>query len=562
MTDPDDVSEPTQTPVVESATPLGWLYTSDHKRVGRLFIGASLVAIVAGLVTDLLVRVDLTDPDDFVVLDADTFGQTFTLARDLTVYLGIVPLFLGIAMYIVPLQVGAASLAFPRAALASFWGWVLASAVLLSAYGINGGPYGGEGEAVDLYLVALAGVIAALLLGAVCVGTTVLNLRAPGLFVDQLPPFSWASLVTAVMLLLTLPVVLGQLALLYIDHRYGQTYLGGNFGIYAQLEWVFRTPQLYVFAVPALGAIGEVLPVWGRNRQVHPTAVAVAIAAFGFFGFGAFVQLANEPETLDDYEGVVLAGFQVGAAVAVIALLGLWGTTMVRGRTLPRLDSALLCSLAAGLVLVIAVLQGAIGALIDWTDALDRDVPLRSTTFTTGTLTLVVGAILLGAFAALLYWAPKLWGRRLLEPLGLLGLLAALGGALLGWLGPTVAGAFQDQPEFVFDDPNATSMYGAVVVDVGNADAFSAIGAAGVALLALGAALMVLNLVVSVVFRAGADADADPWEAQTAEWQLPSPPEPGPTEVLPDLTTGTPLLPDETATDGEEPAALPAEVNA
>jgi heme/copper-type cytochrome/quinol oxidase subunit 1 len=530
--------------------------------VGRLFIGASLVAIVAGLVCDLLVRIDLTDPDDFVVLDADTFGQTFTLARDLVVYMGVVPLFLGIAMYIVPLQVGAASLAFPRAALASFWGWVLASVVLLSAYGINGGPYGGETEAVDLYLVALAGVIVALLLGAVCVATTVLNLRAPGLFVDQLPPFSWASLVSAVMLLLTLPVILGQLALLYIDHRYGQTYLGGNFGIYTQLEWVFRSPQLYILAVPALGAIGEVMPVWGRNRQVHPTAVAVAIAAFGFFGFGAFVQLANEPETLDDYEGVVLAAFHVGAAVAAIALLGLWGMTMVRGKALPRLDSALLCSLAAGLVLVIAVLHGAIGAVIDWTDVLDRDVPLRFTTFTTGMLTLAAGAMLLAAFAALLYWAPKLWGRRLLEPIGLLSLLAALGGALLGWLGPTVAGAFQDQPEFVFDDPNATSLYGAIIIDVGNADAFSAIGAAGVGLLALGVVLMVLNLLVSVVFRAGADADADPWQAQTAEWQLPSPPEPGPVEELPDLTTGTPLLPDETAVDGEEPAALPAEVNA
>jgi heme/copper-type cytochrome/quinol oxidase subunit 1 len=304
------------------------------------------------------------------------------------------------------------------------------------------------------------------------------------------------------------------------------------------------------------------MPVWGRNRQVHPTAVAVAIAAFGFFGFGAFVQLANEPETLDDYEGVVLAAFHVGAAVAAIALLGLWGMTMVRGKALPRLDSALLCSLAAGLVLVIAVLHGAIGAVIDWTDVLDRDVPLRFTTFTTGMLTLAAGAMLLAAFAALLYWAPKLWGRRLLEPIGLLSLLAALGGALLGWLGPTVAGAFQDQPEFVFDDPNATSLYGAIIIDVGNADAFSAIGAAGVGLLALGVVLMVLNLLVSVVFRAGADADADPWQAQTAEWQLPSPPEPGPVEELPDLTTGTPLLPDETAVDGEEPAALPAEVNA
>lgn len=542
----------------EARAPLGWLDTSDHKRIGRLFIVVSLLALGAGLVADMLVRFDLSDAEDFVVLDGDTFGQTFVVSRDLIVFGGLIPLFLGLAVYVVPLQVGAGSLAFPRAALLAFWGWFLSGALLVTAYLVNGGAYGGDADGVSLYLLALAGVILSLLLGAVCVAATVLTLRSPNLFVDETPPFSWASMVTAVMLLLTLPVALGQIALLYIDQRYGPLFLGGNFGIYAQLEWVYRSPQLYVYAVPILGVIGEIVPVWGRGRQVKPGVVAGAIGAFGIFGFGAFTQYVNEPELLDDYEGVVNVAAHVGALLAVLVLLGAWGATIARSSELPSLDAALLSSLAAGFLLLIATIQGAAGALIDWTDAFDRAVPLRFTTFTTGLLSLVIGTVLLAASAALLYWTPKIWGRRMLESLGLLSLLVVFVGALVAWVGPTVAGVFQDQPDLVVDDPNLTSTFAMVVDDVGNAEGFSALGGVGVAVMLAGLGLVGLNLAVSVLARRD-QVDPDPWGAQTPEWRLPSPPPPGPLAELADLDGGTPLLP---ATDDSElvEADSPAEL--
>jgi len=543
-------------PPHEHRNPIGWLTTSDHKRIGRLFLVTALLVLAGGLACELLVRIDLTDAEDFGVLDADTFGQIFVLSKDLLVFGGLVPLLLGFAIYVVPLQIGAGNIAFPRAALASFWGWFATGGLLIASYSINGGPYGGEAEGVDLYILALAGVLLSLLLGAICVAATVLTMRSPRLFVDDTPPFAWSALVTAAMLMVTFPVALAQLVMIYIDHRYGRLYLDGNYGIFQQLEWLYRTPQLYVYAIPALGAVAEVIPVWSGTRQQQRPVVSYAIGAFGLAGFGAAASLANEPVYFEDYQGLLNVGLHALALVSVVVLLGAWGATLVRSRRLPRLDAALLAALAAGFVLLVATALAAFGSFVDWLG--NRDVPLLATTWTSAGQTLVGGAVLLAAIAALAYWSPKIWGRRLGEPLSLLALLAALAGALLGAFGPAVAGALQDQPYLVFEDPNQTSTYADLVDDVGNADAFSAMGAAGLGLLLAAVALIGLNLVLCVLFRVGAPAAADPWGAQTAEWALPSPPAMGPLDELPDLVDGTPLLAP-TAAAGELGTASPGE---
>ena len=162
---------------VEDPTPFGWLTTADHKRTGRLFIISSLAFLIMGVVLDLLVRLDLTSATKFVSLDADSFAQSFALSRETLVLLFLIPAFLGLAMYLVPLQIGASNLAFPRAATASFWIWKISAVVLIGAYLGNGGPYGGWANGVDLHLLALSGLVIALLLGAVTVATTVMTLR-------------------------------------------------------------------------------------------------------------------------------------------------------------------------------------------------------------------------------------------------------------------------------------------------------------------------------------------------------------------------------------------------
>ena len=219
---------------------------------------------------------------------------------------------------------------------------------------------------------------------------------------------------------------------------------------------------------------------------------------------------------------------------------------MWQSRKWPRPNTAVLAAFVAGQLVAVAALIGLIGAGVDWLQiagrGIDGNAPLRSTTWVTGQQSLLIyGAGLLGALAALHWWAPKIWGRRLSELAGLASFAAIGGGAFLAWLGPTLSGAFTEQPQFVYHAPNETTDY-AHLVDTSGAAGLSALGAVGVLIVLAGLALVVLNLLVSVAMGKGAEAEADPWGGLTPEWLLDSPPPLGPAEALPELTSGTPLL--------------------
>ncbi len=582
--------------VFEDKGPAGWLHTSDHKRIGRMFITMSLLFAGFALVLDFLVRLDLISDNDSPVLGFDSFAQIFVLTREALVLLVLIPLFLGLAIYLVPLQIGAANVAFPRAAAASFWGWLVSAGVLLGAYVGNGGPYGGWQNGVDLHLLALAGLVLSLLAGAVTVGTTVLTMRSPGLFLDDTPPFSWSALVTASMLTVTLPVLLGQITILYLDHRYGEVFLDGNAGIWQRVDWVYQTPQLFIYVVPVLGVVAEIMLAVARRRVFEPLALYFTIGLVGLFGFGAWANFGITTEgadIVDGAEGIVLVALYAGAAVGVATLLGLLGFTVMQSRSQARklarqqadaqtpdtssapankpskASTAVLAALAAGQLLLLALVIGLLGAVADWLNiagrGVDGNAPLRFTTFVTGQMSLLAyGAGLLAALAALYWWAPKIWGTKLLEPVGCLSVIAVGFGAFAAWLGPVLSGAFAEQPEFVYHDPTLTTNYQSLV-DSTTASGFTALGLVGVILIFAGFALTVLNLLRSLMLRskqagtdqaspdqAGTGLGSDPWGALSPEWLLDSPPLPGHPETLPVLTTGMPLLPSEPSPDGEE----------
>ena len=534
---------------VEDPTPFGWVTTADHKRTGRLFIICSLLFLVLGAVFDLLVRLDLTSATDFVSLGADSFAQGFAFSREALTLLFLIPVFLGLSMYMVPLQIGASNLAFPRAATASFWTWQISAIVLIGAYLGNGGPYGGWANGVDLHLLALSGLVVALLLGAISVATTIMTMRSPGLYMDETPPFTWSSLVSASMLIVSLPVLLGQIAILYIDHRYGRVFLLGNYGIWERIDWIHRTPQLFIYVVPVLGVAAEVVLAAARRRVFEPLAMYFTIGLVGLFGFGAWTNFAITGEgadIIDGFEGVVLVALYGGALLGTVGLLGLLGLAVIQNRKLPKLSTSLVAVFGAGTLVLVGAFVGLLGAAGDWLEIAGRgndgNPQLRMTTWVTGQQSvLIYGAGLLGLLAALHWWAPKIWGRQLNELLGLLNFLVIGAGALLAFIGPTLSGLLTEQPDFVYADPSATAIYSGWVDDSGAAG-LSSIGAAGVAILIAGVALLLLNLFVSVGLKKGAQATDDPWGAQSPEWMLPSPPPMGEPEELPMLTSGTPLL--------------------
>lgn len=496
-----------------------WLLTGDHKKVGRLFVGASLIYAVAGMVIAALLGIERIDSSGTQILQLNAVGQLFSLYAIGMVFLFTVPLFLGVAICVVPLQVGARTLAFPRAAAASFWGWLVSSGVLIASYIMNGGPGGGDAKGVDLFLVSFSALLLSLLLAAICVGATVLALRAPGMTIDQTPFGAWGFMVSSLLLILTLPVLLAGLVLMWVDHRYSRIAFGGNFGISPRIVWAVTQPQIYVYAIPAIALLAEVAPVFARRRTQPPqgTVLAGAITLMGVLGFGAYVQPVLYPQVTDR---VFYKAMVIGSVIPVLVVF------LISLRVLGRRQAALRAPLLYALMATLLVLAGTIAGALSTINSLE----LVGTTWQQGQYELVViGAGLLGGFGMLVYWGPKIWGRRISE------LAASAFGVLLFLCIALMAGG--NLFAGLLDQPAAETNY----VGRGGTGFFNvcvAAGAVAVVILTIAGILLLVR-----GFTKGELAGDDPWEGHTLEWVTTSPPPDGNfTAPLPEITSDRPLL--------------------
>src|ERR671910_516070 len=295
---PRDVVEVAAAPAL-SAPPTGLaalVGSGDPRTVGKLFIGTSLLFLLAAGVAGVLIGFERVDLSGIEVLDRDIVQQVFTLHSTAGVFLGVLPLLIGLATAIVPLQVGASTIAFPRASAAAYWTFLVSGGIVLASYALDGGPFGNDSEAVDLFVVAFIALLVALAVATISVVTTVLTLRAPGLSLRRTPLFSWSMLVGGSVWLLTLPVLAAGLLLAYLDLEYGDGFLGGPRALYDRIAWLFWQPTLYVFAVPALGVIADIVPVFAQRRhQRHRTAMGL-LGLAAALGFGAWAQLGVDLE--------------------------------------------------------------------------------------------------------------------------------------------------------------------------------------------------------------------------------------------------------------------------
>jgi heme/copper-type cytochrome/quinol oxidase subunit 1 len=483
----------------------GWLVSADHTKVGRMYLGVSLAASLGALVIGVLLMAERIDTGS-TFLASDTVDQLTSLFWIGLVLLGVVPLLLGIAIAVVPLQVGGA-MAYPRAAALSFWGWLFSGSAMVVSYLANGGPGGGQSEAVDVFLISLLLVVVALAIGAACVAGTVITRRAPGLGLLETPPFAFASLVSAGALLLTLPVLAGTVVLLFIDHHYGRIVFGGNLGIGARINWAVLQPQTYVYGIPIVGVMAELFPVTARVRQ--PMRMVV-IGALGLSGAAAIGGAMQGMPTLDLHGATPIQGIGQLVVYGVTALLpvlpflmvlGLGGLAMRSGRPKPNGPFGFA---------IAAALMGLAGSLVGVLTPIS-DLDLVGTVYQEAQTYFMLFAGLLAGMAAVAYWGPKLWGRRL--PDKAVGGLAALGlvGTFLAAF-PYVIAGFLDQPigAVTWDDLDGPIQLCNVVVTVGFG-------------------LLILTVLAFVLlalrgFAKGDVAGDDPWDGQTLEWAVPSPP--------------------------------------
>jgi len=489
----------------------GWLSTSDHKRIGRLYIATALLFLLVGGVIGELLAVERVS-NGFDVLTAGSFAQAYTFHGEVALWLFLVPLLLGIATFIVPLQVGSPEIAFPRGSATAYWSYVVSGGLLIGAYLANGGPSGGQPAAVDLHLLALAGLTVATLLGLVSVLTTALTMRAGGMALGDVPAFTWSVVVGGSLTLLTAPVLLARLAILYVTHHFGGSY---DLNDYGAIGWMFSVPQVYLVAVPAAGVALEIVPVVSGRKLRRRGASMVIIGLLGVVGLGAWAQV---PSSFDDFLYVAIG---LAAIVPPLALLGLLADSLRNGRPAPR--AALLLAMGSVLLLLAGAAVGALSVI----DGLD----LRGTVWEAAQVHLVLtGAAWLGALAAIWWWAPKLYGVVLSEAAGALAFVTTFVGTLVLAAPDLVNGMANDVPL-------RATHFGS-----SGARALNAVSAIGGGLVALGAVVVVLSLLAAGL-RKGQRAEADPWGGHTLEWSTTSPPPPSNFSApVPPVTSPTPLL--------------------
>ncbi len=505
------------------------LGTGDHKVIGRIWLTAALVHLVVGGGAALFVAVLRIDPTD---LDNDFFAQAITLRSIGGAFLFLLPLTIGIATLVVPLQIGAPTIAFPRAAAAAAWTYVLGGGLVLGAYAIDGGPFGGDTDGVRLFTVAFVLVLLALAVAWICLATTVLALRPAGMSLRRLPLFAWSTLVAGTVWLLTLPVLAGLVIVAYVDLRYGgpNGFIsgGGAVTLYSRIAWVFGQPAVYAFGIPVLGFVGSVVPVFSGTRHHQHRVALFLVGAYGALSVGSWAVPAFGPTpTPWAYEEPWVA-VSFAVLLPALGLLGLWAITARRGR--PQPASPLLFGGAAALMLLTGLAAGALQAIEPIETLVDGEGSrLYGTSVTTSVASYIVLAAAIAGIGGLVYWAPKVLGRVVSEGGARLVALVLLAGTVL-WSLPDLVAGLLGQP----------GVPGQPATD--NADTIKAldtVSAVGGGVLALGSALFVL-LVLGALRSRGLPGD-DPWTGHTLEWATSSPPPAGNFVTLPEITSEAPL---------------------
>ncbi len=442
----------------------------------------------------------------------NSYFQMWSLYRFGIVLMVAIPLFVGLATAITPMQVGSTNIAFPRAALAAAWGYVLGSLITVisvlsgGGWGALDGVSGAEADAIRLTLLGTGMVMVSIILGTICVATTVVSLRTSGMGLTKVPLFAWSMLVAGSVWVLTLPVAIANIAILYIDLSGGAGLFVGapnpGFDVYAQLAWILDQPAVYAAAVPVLGIAGSIIPVVAKGRQVSHEAMMILIGLAGLLAIGGW----SQPFFGDERDTLVYIAFGVAALVPVLASLGGNGATLIAGEAPVGIPPAhMIGALGSMLLFLAATAAGALRVI----DPLD----LIGTTADTGVLNLVAVAAILGALGGWWFWAPKTDGRLFsgIQGLGAMTFLL-LGGVLLG--ATDVIAGFVDTPDVLLASAD-DSLGDAMIV-------LSMVGSIVVLLGVLGA----LGAIALAYVKPG-EADDDPWGGHTLEWATATPPPAG-----------------------------------
>lgn len=386
---PLEVTAETMAPEVYQHMPQGILadgpLSGDHKVIGRLWIIGSLLFGLFVLIADILVRIERIDTTSVALFtNATAYEQWFTLHRVGLVFLFVVPLLIGIATVMVPLQIGAPSVAFPRASAAALWTWAVAGIMLVVSWAIDGGLVSREGltsKATQLSMVSLAAVAIALTVASMVIITTIFTERSQGMSLYNVPLFTWSMLVACAIWVLAFPVMVANLIVMWVDARGTAFHSFGGERLYDQISWVFDQPQVFAFAIPVLGMLGDIAPVAFRRRLKQYDLAMISIGAFGGFTFGAYAQTFFNPAANTTWLYVVGS---ITLVLPILAFLGSIGSTAAASNGAPKLSAQLMLAIAgllalltAGLIAAVRVVDSLLAPIVsfvNWIVDIVRDI--------------------------------------------------------------------------------------------------------------------------------------------------------------------------------------------
>jgi len=513
----------------------GLLGTTDHKVIGIRYIVTAFVFLACGGIEALIMRLQLAGPNH-TLLTPQQYDQLFSTHGMTMIFLYASPILSGFSNYLWPLLLGSRDMAFPRLNAFSYWIYLASGIFLyvgfLSGNGPNDGwfnyvPYASRdynpGLNEDFYSLGMVFLGISVTAGAANFIVTAFRTRAPGMSIDRIPILVWGTLTASAANLVVIPAVSLAFFLLWMDRQFGtHFYDSANNGqplLWQHLFWIFGHPWVYAIVLPAMGMVSDGLPVFCRRPLVGYSLVALSTVATMILGFGVWVHhmfATGLPGLGLSFFSAASIVIVVPSAVAVFA----WLATLWLGR--PVITTAFLFFASMILLFVIGGVSGFMTASVpvDW--------QLTDTYFVVAHLHYVlIGINVFPVVGATYFWFPKMTGKFLDEKLGRWNFWTMFLGFNLAFLPMHITGLL-GMPRRVYTYADGMGW-----------DTLNMIISVGSFVFAVGVLLLFINVFKSL--RSGAAAPANPWDAPTLEWSVPSPPPPYNFAVIPTVVSRHPL---------------------
>jgi cytochrome c oxidase subunit 1 len=518
---------------------IGWLTTVDHKRVGKRYIITAMTFLLLGGILALLMRLQLARPESGLIT-ADRYNQIFTMHGSTMMFLFAVPVMEAFGVYLVPLMVGTRAISFPRLNAFSYWLYLFGGIMLWVAflrdvgpdvgwfsYTPLAGPVYSPGKRADFWAQLITFTEVAALAVAVEIVATVLKQRAPGMRLDRIPLFVWGMLVTAFMVIFSMPAVTLASSFLLSDRLVGTQFYnaaeGGSALLWQHLFWFFGHPEVYIIFIPGLGFVSAIVETFCKRPVFAYPLMVAALVTIGLLAFGLWVhhmfatglpRLGYAFYTAASMSIALPSGVQIFCWIATM-----WGSK-------PRFEVPMWWVIGFIITFVIGGLTGVMVASVP------LDLQLHDTYFVVAHFhyTLIGGAVfpLLGAIT---YWFPKITGRMMGDRLGKVAFVLVFAGFHLTFMTMHFTGLL-GMPRRVYTYPAGLGW-----------DTLNMVSTVGAFVMAFGVLVFLANLVVSL--RIGTMAGENPWDAASLEWATTSPPRPYNFAHIPAVTSNTPLWEEE-----------------